>query len=152
MKKIAIIFFAVVALVWLLGSLGESKPIPAQQKVAEELAATKFAEAVLAGLKGSPKWSGLQVDEASERSYKLTLLYKTMPSSQFEVERDTKAVAQAALTQLVQQGRQPSQEHIFLTVWAHKLEKGATGQAVVRVFGRALYDYNNDTIEYKRQK
>lgn len=150
MKKLAIIFFSVVALVWLLSSLSEwGKSHTAAPSAADQARASELAKAVSAGVRASSKWSEIRVDEASARGYRLTLWYRDMPTGQAEVERDTKAVAQAALTELVRQGRKPAQERIFLTVLAHKPEKGATGESLIRVFGRAVYDYNNDTIEYK---
>lgn len=152
MKKLAIIFISVVALVWLSANM--SKPDPTREKAAaaEQASAAQFAEAVSVAVKSSPKWSGIQADEAAGQDYKLILLYRAMPANQAEVERDTKRVAQAALSELVRQGRQPAQEHVFVTVWAHKPETGATGQNVTRVFGRAVYDYNADTIVYKPEK
>lgn len=149
MKKLAIIVIATIAVVWLLGSL--SQPGTARPEVAakEEADTAKFAETVTARVKFSPKWSGVQVNEAAGNDYKLILLYKSSPSNQAEVARDTKAIAQAALTELMEQGRQPAQEHIFVTVWAHKPETGATGQTLTRVYGRSVYNYNNDSIEYK---
>ena len=96
--------------------------------------------------------AGIQADEAGDSDYKLVLVYRDMPANQREVEADTKAVLKAALDVLVKQGRNPAQEHLFVTVHARRPEKGATGQAVVRVFGRSVYDYNNDSITYKPQE
>jgi|GEM_PF-4797162 len=157
MKKLLVIVFGTILAVVLLGQLtkqGASSPSPTTAAKASNNAAQKqaFADAVSAAVKASPKWSGIQVEEASGNDYKLVLLYQTMPSSQQEVERDTKQVLQATLNELIKQGRNPAKEHIFVTVRAHKPEKGATGQSVVRVFGRSVYDYNNDTITYKAQK
>lgn len=152
MKKLILIFISVIAIVWLASLAGRSGAPSPQASAAEAADTQAFANAVSAAVKTSPKWSGVQVDEASGNDYMLVLLYQEMPSSQLEVERDTKAVMQAALSELVKQGRNPAQEHIFVTVRAHKPEKGATGQNVVRVFGRSVYDYNNDSITYKPQK
>lgn len=152
MKKLVFIFFAVVAIVWLASPGGRSGAPSPQASAAKAVDTQAFADAVSSAVKTSPKWSGIQVDEASGSDYTLVLLYQAMPSSQLEVERDTKAVMQAALHELVKQGRQPAQEHIFVTVRAHKPEKGATGQGVTRVFGRSVYDYNNDSITYKPEK
>lgn len=152
MKKLAIIVFAVFAVVWLLASLSRPGATPSPTATQDAAATEAFTNAVMSAVKASPKWRGIQVDEADKNHYKLVLLYQDMPSNQREVERDTRAVMQAVLDTLVKQGRQPAQEHIFVTVRAHKPEKGATGQGVVRVFGRAVYDYNNDTIQYKAQK
>ena len=152
MKKIVIIILAVMALVFLLGQAREQTPAQSNRAAQQEAAAAEFVNAVSAAVKSSPKWSGIQADEAGGSDYKLTLLYGDMPSNQAEVERDTRAVAHAALKELLRQGRQPAQEHIFLTVRAHKAEIGATGQPLTRVFGRAVYDYNNDSIQYKKQQ
>lgn len=152
MKKLAIIVFAVFAVVWLLASLSRPGATPSPAATQDAAATEAFTNAVMSAVKASPKWRGIQVDEADKNDYKLVLLYQDMPSNQREVERDTRAVMQAVLDTLVKQGRQPAQEHIFVSVRAHKPEKGATGQGVVRVFGRAVYDYNNDTIQYKAQK
>jgi hypothetical protein len=151
-KKLAIIVFAVFVAVWLLASLSRTGATPSPTVTQDAAATEAFTNAVRSAVKASSKWRGIQVDEAGKSDYKLVLLYQDMPSSQREVERDTRAVMQAVLDTLVKQGRQPAQEHIFVTVRAHKPEKGATGQGVVRVFGRAVYDYNNDTIQYKAQK
>jgi hypothetical protein len=151
-KKLAIIFFSVIAIVWLV-SLASRSGTPSPEAHAAKAATTQdFADAVSAAMKASPKWSGIQVEKAGGNDYTLVLLYQEMPSGQQEVERDTKLVMQAALSELVKLGRNPAQEHIFVTVRAHKPETGATGQNVVRVFGRSVYDYNNDTITYKAQK
>lgn len=157
MKKLLIIVFGTILAVVLLGQLTKQNASSSSQTVsataASDAAKTQaFADAVSSAVKASPKWSGIQVEEAGGNDYKLVLLYQAMPSGQLEVERDTKAVMQAALSELVKQGRNPAQEHIFVTVRAHKPEKGATGENVVRVFGRSVYDYNNDTITYKAQK
>jgi len=151
-KKLAIIFFSVIAIVWLVSLAGRSGAPSPEASTAKAAATQGFADAVSTAVKTSPKWSGIQVDEASGNDYTLVLLYKAMPSSQLEVEHDTKAVMQAVLNELVKQGRNPAKEHIFVTVRAHKPEKGATGQSVVRVFGRSVYDYNNDSITYKPEK
>lgn len=149
MKKIVLVLIAVFAIVWIFSLVQEPGPASTERAAATEAKASQLAETVTAAVPASPKWSGIQVDEASGDSYRLILRYRTMPSNQAEVERDTRAVLQAALNALVQQGRQPAQEHLSVTVWAQKPETGATGQALTRVFGRALYNFNNDSIEYK---
>ena len=151
MKKLAIIVFAVIALVWIVGKPADVTPSPSAEAeaAAEAAQAQAFTQAVSAKLPANPKWNGIHTEEANSRSYRLVLTYQVMPSSQAEVSRDTRAVVQAALDELVRQGRSPSQEQIIVTVWAHKAEKGATGQNLTRVFGRSVYDYNDDTVAYK---
>ena len=154
MKKLLLIAFGVFALVWLAATFSHTSATKSGGTAASNAAAAAgFQKAVVAGLgQSSSKWAGIQVDEATGSNYKLVLLYGEMPAGQAEVERDTRRVAQAAVDQLVKQGRKPAQEHIFVTVRAHKLETGATGQSLVRVFGRAVYDYTNDSIQYKAEK
>lgn len=154
MKKLAIIFFGVIAVVWALSKLsGGAVSAPsanvAAAAAAEQAQAEEFSKAVAARLKGGAKWEGISVKKATKNDYQLVLSYQSAPANQAEVSRDTKAVTQAAIDELVKQGRQPAQEHIYVGVWAHKAENGASGQALTRVYGRSVYDYNNDSIEYK---
>ena len=149
MKKLAIIFVSVIAVVIALAKLSEPGTIPAPDNQKELAAAATFGQAVAARTKATAKWDGIQVEEADGRNYRLILMYKADPSNQAEVGRDTKAVVQAALDELVQQGRRPAEEQLSVTAWAHKPEKGATGQDLTRVYGRAVYDYNNDSVVYK---
>jgi hypothetical protein len=154
MKKLAIIFFGVIAVVWALSKLsGGAANVPSASIVAaaaaEQAKAEEFSKAVAARLQSKSNWEGIRAEEATKNSYRLVLIYQSAPANQAEVRRDTRAVAQAAIDELVKQGRQPVQEHIYVSVWAHKAEKGASGQALTRVYGRSVYDYNNDSIEYK---
>ncbi|KAF1708650.1 hypothetical protein [Pseudoxanthomonas sacheonensis] len=150
MKKLAIIFLGVIVVVWALSKLsGGAASAPSPNAAAEQVQAQQFAQAVAARLKTSAKWEGISVKKATKNDYQLVLTYQSAPANQAEVRRDTKAVAQAAIDELVKQGRQPAPEHIYIGVWAQKPEKGASGQALTRVYGRSVYDYNNDSIEYK---
>lgn len=153
-KKVVLVAFCVFVLVWMAATFSRTTASKSGEPTAANAAAVAaFQKGVAASLGiSSPKWSGLQVDEASGSNYKLVLVYGEMPTGQAEVERDTRRVAQAALDQLVKQGRKPARERIFVTVRAHMPETGATGQSLVRVFGRAVYDYNNDSIQYKAEK
>jgi hypothetical protein len=150
MKKLLIIVFATIAAVWLLGSLSTPGTVaPPANAAAEQAKLEAFQKAVAARVSGSSKWEGIEVNNASGASYSLKLWYRTRPGGQAEVSRDAKAVVQATLDELIAQGRQPAQERIFVSTHAYQSEKGATGQALVRVFGRAIYDFNNDSITYK---
>ena len=117
MKKVLLIAFCVFVLVWMAATFSRTGASKSGEPTAANAAAVAdFQKGVVAGLgKSNPKWSGLQVDEASGSNYKLVLIYGEMPTGQAEVERDTRRVAQAALHQLVKQGRKPAQEHIFVT-------------------------------------
>jgi len=103
---------------------------------------------VQSAVPAAPKWAKLEA--AQERDgYRLTLKYRDMPSNMREVEKDTRAIAQASLEAVVAAGRNPHQEQLFLSVWANRPERGATGAEVVRMFGRARYNWSNDQIEFE---
>lgn len=152
MKKLAIIFVSVIVVVIALAKLSEPGTVAAPDNQKELAAAAAFGKAVAARTKATAKWDGIQVEKADGRNYRLILMYKADPSNQAEVRRDTKAVVQAALDELVAQGRRPAEEQLSVTTWAHKPEKGATGQNLTRVYGRSVYDYNNDSITYKAKQ
>ena len=96
-----------------------------------------------------PRWKEIAFDETSNRRFRLTLVYRQMPSSLREVENDTKRIARAVLKVLVEHGRSPREEMISIFVHAHIPEKGETGANLVRVFGKTMYNYNNDQFEFK---
>jgi hypothetical protein len=115
--------------------------------------AAKFKNDVMQAVgKPSGKWQEIRFDEIKKDNVRATILYKQMPSSLHEVELDTKSVARAILKVLVAQGRNPRAEWIGVFVHAHKPERGETGASVVRVFGRTMYNFNNDQLEFKPAK
>lgn len=152
MKKPLIIIAVTIAIVMLLGRSKDEPSAAQPQKVAQGPSPSDFAQSVAAAITPSSKWSRIEGEKASGSDYKLAIIYNTMPSGHSEVERDTKAVAQAALDEIVKSGRSPAQEHIYLSVWARKPETGATGQSLVRIFGKSYYDFNNDSIIYEPYK
>lgn len=130
-------------------ALAPAAAVPAERPTVAELQA-----AVRSAVPLKPKWENIHAEDAraGKGSFKLALVYNTMPSGHDEVERDTKEIAKAALAALVDAGRNPYQERLFLSVWARKPETGATGQPLVRLFGKSQYDANSDSIEYERYK
>lgn len=111
---------------------------------------TLFPERVLKSLGTTPpRWKEITFDEISKRRLRLTLVYQQMPSNLREVENDTKRIAGAVLKVLVEDGRKPHEEWISVFVHAHIPEKGVTGANLVRVFGKTMYNFNNDQLEFK---
>lgn len=152
MQKWFVVLIAVLAFMGLMSAGKKDGVEEAEPQAAAVIAASPssaaLSEAVRKSLPGNAKWNALDV-ESDNRGYRLNLKYKADPKSHREVERDTKLVAQAALNALVAAGRNPHQERMFLSVWAKKDERGATGASLVRMYGRAIYNFNNDSIEYK---
>jgi len=109
-----------------------------------------FTERVLKSLGSTPpRWKEIAFDEISKRRLRLTLVYQQMPSALREVENDTKRIAGAVLNVLVEDGRKPHEEMISVFVHAQMPEKGVTGANLVRAFGKVMYNYNNDQLEFK---
>lgn len=98
------------------------------------------------------KWSRIVVEEADRDSVKLAVIYNSMPTGHAEIEQDTTEIARVAIAALVDAGRNPSQERLYLSVWARKPETGETGKSLVRIFGKSSYNYHNDSIQYERMK
>lgn len=97
-------------------------------------------------------WSRVAVEEAEKRTFRIIVWYDSMPSGHRQVEQDTKRVARETLAALQEFGRSPSEERLFLSVWARKPESGETGKDLVRVFGRTSYSYATDSLTYKPQQ
>ncbi len=110
----------------------------------------QIADKAVASVKKKTKWERIEITKAEKSMYSLVIWYKAMPSSYSEVENDTKAVARAVLKELVADGAKPAKDWISVYVRGYKAEKGETGSKVVRAFGKASYNFNNDQIEFER--
>jgi len=123
---------------------------PATQLESAESEKARFSAKVLDAVgPPSPKWDKVRFDEISKSNFRLTILYRQTPSGYREIETDTKRVARAVLKVLIADGRDPHGEWISVFVHAHKPERGETGAALVRNFGRTSYDFNTDQLEFK---
>lgn len=96
------------------------------------------------------RWQGVTVEEADERDFRFVLVYRSSPSGHREIERDTAAVAMAAIAELKMLGVPVGES--FLSVWARKPETGVTGKQMTRVYGRTIYNRNTDQLEYKPER
>lgn len=98
--------------------------------------------------KSSPKWKDIEFDKVEDNAVTIHLNYAKMPSSMAEVETDTERIAQAVIDELVAQNYNPKDKWLQLFVHAQKHEQGASGANMVRRFGKASYNFNNDRIEF----
>jgi len=154
--KAGLILVSVIALVWGCSPSDRSHLDTASEATAPQPSArgpnqSALLAAVERGVAASPKWGKLEAEQKRD-GYRLTLKYRDMPSGMREVEKDTRAIAQAALDSVVAAGRNPHEEQLFLSVWANRPERGATRAEVVRMFGRARYNWSNDQIEFEPYK
>jgi len=122
-------------------------PIAATAATPEEIASQAAAS-----VKRSPKWDRVEVQRAKADDYALVIWYKRAPANYAEVERDTKVLARAVLKTLSAAGMRPAEDRINVFTRGRMAETGETGKQLVRVFGRASYDYNNDQLDFERDK
>lgn len=153
MRKLFVIAIVILAFMGLMSAGkkdgSESADAPAAAVEAPPQSPDSLLQAVRSSVHTSPKWADIDGELDGSGGYRLGINYASAPSGHAEVARDTKAVAQAALNALVASGRNPSKEMLFLSVWGRKPERGATGQSLVRLYGKSIYNFNNDSIEYK---
>lgn len=112
-----------------------------------------FEDRVLNAIGKLPSgWDRVVFEDVRHRSIRLTLVYRSLPSSLEQVKNDTHRIARAVLKVLVDNGRNPSQEMIAVFVHGQIPEKGETGASMVRYFGKTMYDFNNDQLAFKPAK
>jgi hypothetical protein len=70
--------------------------------------------------------------------------------SRAEATADTKEIAGAVLDELKKEGKDPAKDQINLSVWAQQdAGTGMTGKPLTRPFGRTVYNYKSDRLEYR---
>lgn len=94
----------------------------------------------------------LAVDEASPTRMRFHVIYSEMPLGPADYESASRSVVKAALDVLVEQGRRPSREGVFISAWPRLPQRGETGKPLVAMWGRAYYDANTDQIIWKPLK
>ena len=116
---------------------------------------TPLAQAV-AAIKLRPNWLRIEVTEEKPTSYRLQLYYKPLGQrdspvvSRAEATTDMKEIAGAVLDELKKEGKNPSRDRINLSVSAQQdAGKGMTGKPLSRPFGRTVYNYTTDRLEYR---
>ncbi|MDP3715501.1 MAG: hypothetical protein Q8R21_03720 [Burkholderiales bacterium] len=109
-----------------------------------------LAARTVQAVKPSPKWERVEVATAQKDMYSIYIWYRQRPAGFAEVERDTKAVARAMLKTLVDAGQKPAEDWISVFVRGGEKVTGETGRPLSRVFGRTMYDFNNDSLTFRR--
>lgn len=156
MKQFLFLILALVAMFMGL-SLCSKSPTPTKvsgtdQKPLDEkpFDGNLFKDQVIQSLGPSPAtWNGIRFEEMRKDSFRLTLVYQRLPANFSQVKDDTYQIARAVLKVLAQDGRKPHEERITVFVHAHIPEKGETGADMVRSFGRTVYNYNTDQLEFE---
>lgn len=105
---------------------------------------------VIKAIPSSPNWDSIEIEEAGNHQYSLTIWYKNLPSGYSEVESDTKFVARTILKELMSSGVNPSNEMIFIFVYGSMHVLGETGTNKIRAFGNAFYSPANDELKFEK--
>jgi len=122
-------------------------PKSPEQKAANEQA-TAIAQRAIASAQKST-WETVEVTNATDHSYDLTLWYRSKPDSYPAIEADTRLLIRAVLIELKNNGMVLSADNMMrITVFAHQHVFGETGQPLVRNFGRVRYNSIGDKIEF----
>jgi hypothetical protein len=108
-----------------------------------------IAKVALANLTYRPEWASVSIDTAEPTSYDFTLWYRDDAVVHLgQAEADTEVIVRSMLSYLITNGQQPSNEKIYVSAFAAKHARGATGKPLAAMFGYAYYDYGNDLIRY----
>jgi hypothetical protein len=100
-----------------------------------------------------PGWDRIEITEAKENSYSLTLIYTSTPANPAAVGLDTYRIGRAMLDELVASGLHPSRDRTSLWIWAQSpAGRGETGEKLVRIHGHTEYNYSTDGFEFKPWK
>ncbi len=126
------------------GQIAE-EPSPKENKFAD-VAAIKPA---VDHLRMAADWQKVEITEAKHRAYDLTLWYKAgVLILRGQPAADARRVARTILAALIKQERSPATEQVSLFVWVMQHARGVTGAKLVREYGYASYDYNDDSLSY----
>ena len=109
----------------------------------------------VAAIKLKPNWQRIEITDEKPASYRLQLYYKPLGQpgspvvSRAEAIADTKEIAGAVLDEWRKEGKDPSKDQINLAVWAQQdAGKGMTGKPLTRPFGRTVYNFTSNRLEY----
>jgi hypothetical protein len=91
-----------------------------------------------------PAWETVTVDRANSSSYRLEIVYKTVPRDYETVEADTRSLIRALLAEIKKSGKEPGR----IIVFTKRDVAGETGKPLVQDFGYATYNSIQDTIQY----
>jgi hypothetical protein len=126
----------------------EEEAVTAEKKAAPQ----RLAQRAISKLPMQPKWDRIEIQEAKDNSYMLTLVYRYPPSSFIEIESDTKAIARAVLSELIASGVNPSSSWSSVGVFAERPIRGETGASRVESYGHTMYNFNSDQLEFELAK
>ncbi|MGA2566441.1 MAG: hypothetical protein ABSF41_06395, partial [Pseudolabrys sp.] len=129
----------------------------AKRKQEEEAAAAektaapqRLAQRAISKLPMQPKWGRIEITKAEGRDYGFTLVYRSSPSNNFEVELDTKTITRAVLAELVASGANPSSDGTFVFVFTQRPVQGETGTGRWEVYGSTYYNPYEDSLVFKQ--
>jgi DNA-directed RNA polymerase subunit RPC12/RpoP len=105
-------------------------------------------EQLIAELPVKANWRAIDINNAKNAAYSLTLHYKGNVSA-YEAAADTKLIIRKILAYFMQQGFEPSEKIFTLSVHADRDDlRGETGKPLFQDLGMSTYRTHRDQIEY----
>ena len=130
--------------------------LPAAYAAAQPASEPTPMAAAVAAIKLQPNWQRIEIAEETPASLRLQLYYKPLGQrhspvvSRLEATTDTREIARIVLDELKKEGKDPAKDRINLSVLAQQeAGKGMTGKPLTRHFGRTVYDYKTNRLEYR---
>lgn len=132
---------------------GTQRPVPATETAAlhADNASKELINGIVASIKLQNNWEKIEILAYKAGDYRLALWYKAEPQSLRQAQDDTTAIVREILKGLLKNGQQPAKDMTSIFVHARKRIAGET-QGMVASYGKAVYDYNSDSIEFKPAK
>jgi hypothetical protein len=107
------------------------------------------AQRAIASMHAQYVWDTVKIDEATTKSYSLSLWYKpAVAVFDDNAQADTIMIVRAVLADLVNQGRRPKKDKVKVSVVAYRHGLGNKSEDLIAEFGYASYDYNTDSVSY----
>lgn len=95
-------------------------------------------------------WSNIEARRLEGKNYDLALIYSQQPSSMMQVKVDTAEIMRIVLKSIMAHGGSPSDDWYFVTVAAERPGlTGETGKPLVEYFGLSVYNFSDDSINFK---
>lgn len=153
MKKL-VAFLLVFALVGCSEGNSEDRAAEREQRLEQQRAELLEIEELVREEIGDldESWHSLEFLDSTKGSYRFAINYREdlpTPSSR-RVSQDTSRVVRTTLKVLMNQGRNPAEEWISVSVHSRQpAGEGETGAQLVRRLGSSSYNFNTDQIEFE---
>lgn len=112
--------------------------------------ASTIAAATAQSFKASGPIEQVEVRRAEKTNFTYAIWYKGSPTLA-QITNDTTNLVRVTLKKLKADGINTASTPVFIHAHAYRKEKGET-RDMVRVYGKASYNFNTDSINFKLEK